>query len=151
MAVAEERTIVTKGKSYGHHDEGILDTAAYPGMHIQLAADGHYDPSPQTTAELVKRPFKILKEDSYQGKTVNDQYAVGALGFYYEPLPGDEILALVKAGENIVVADVLIQEGGGTGLFVEAAGTEVAYRLEAQMSSGGALAAAGLIKCKVVR
>ena len=151
MAVAVERTIVTKGKSYGHHDEGILDTAAYPGMHIQLAADGHYDPSSQTAAELIKRPLKILKEDSLQGKTVNDQYAIGDLGMFYEPLPGDEILAYVKSGENIAVGDMLVQEGGGTGLFIEAAGTESIYRLESQMSTAGALGANGLVKCKVVR
>src|ERR1044072_8253678 len=107
MTVAAERTIVTKGKSYGHHDEGILDTIVSPGMHIQLAADGHYDPSPATAAELVKTNPMIVKEDAYQGKTVNDAYAVGDVVFYYEPIPGDHCLLLVKSGENIAVGDYL--------------------------------------------
>lgn len=146
---AVERTIVTRGKNYGHHDEAIMDTAAYPGMHIQMAADGHYDPSPATAAELVKVRPKVLKEDSYQGKTVNDQYAIGDVGFYYEPLPGDVLLLLAKTGENWAVGDHVTPEGGGTGFWLKAAGTESRYQAQVLESTGGALGAAALIKCKM--
>lgn len=148
MAVSVERTIVLKGR--GNHDEGILDTIASPGMHVQMAADGKYDPSPQTAAELAKRSLKIVKEDALQGKTVNDAYAVADVVFTYTPLSGDHVLLLIKSGQNIAVGDQIVPEGGGTGLFIEAAGTEAKYFAEALDSSGGALGANGLIKCRVI-
>ena len=145
---ASERTIVTKGKSKGHHDEGILDTVATPGMHIQLASDGHYDKSPATAAELVKTVPQIVTEDSMQGKTVSDAYAIGDIVRFYMPTPGDHCLLLCKTGENLAVHDYVTPEGGGTGLWIEAAGTEAQYHFEVLESSGGALGAAALIKCR---
>ncbi len=148
--MAVERTIVLKGNAKGHHDEGVLDTVCLPGMHIQMAADGKYDKSPQTSAELVKRGPKIVKEDALQGKTILDAYAVGDRVFYYVPKKGDHLLLLVKTGANIAVGDQIAPEGGGTGLFIEAAGTEAAYFAEALESTGGALAADTLVKCRVL-
>lgn len=149
--MAVNRTIVLKGNSKGHHDEGTLDTVGTPGMHVQLAADGKYDISPATLAECVKDELIILKEDRLQGKTIIEAYAIGDLGFLYFPIPGDHIHAFVKSGADIAVGDKLVQEGGGTGLWIEAAGTEVLYRLKALESSGGALGANTHIKCRVVR
>lgn len=145
-----ERTIVLKGNSYGHHEEGILDTVATPGMHVTLQPDGKYDLSPETAAELVKQSIMIVKEDAYQGKRILDPYVIGDRVFLYKPIPGDHIHAFVKSGQNIAVGDQLVAEGGGTGLWIEAAGTEVGYKLEALESSGGALAANTHIKCRVI-
>jgi hypothetical protein len=135
------RTIVTRGMAKGHHDEGILGTVAIPGMHVTLQADGEYDKSPETAAELVKTQVLIVKEDQLQGKTINDAYAVGDLAFLYTPIPGDHINALIKTGANIAVGDKITPEGGGSGLFIEAAGTEAQYRAKARESSSGVLAA----------
>ncbi len=146
--MAVNRTIVLQGNSYGHHDEGVLDTVATPGMHIQVASDGKYDLSPATAAELVKSAIKIVKEDALQGKTVDDAYAIGDRVFFYTPLPGDMIHCRIKTGIDLVIGDKVTPEGGGTGLFIEAAGTESKYRFEAKESTGGALAAAALIKCE---
>jgi hypothetical protein len=144
--MAVNRTIVLQGNSYGHHDEGVLDTACYPGMHIQIASDGKFDPSPQTAAELVKKKVAIAKEDAYQGKTVNDQYAIADRVFYYEPVPGDIIHCLVKSGETIAIGSQIALEGGGSGLFIVAAGTEAQYRFEAR-EAAGLLAANTLVRC----
>ena len=146
--MASNRTIVLVGNSGGsHHEEGILDTIASPGMHVQMAADGHWDPSPAAVGELVKSGVWIVKEDRLQGKGVADAYAVGDVAFLYMPLKGDRLNLLVKSGENIAVGDIIETEGGGTGLFVEAAGTEASYKAKAVESTGGALAANGLVAC----
>lgn len=141
-------TIVLKGM--GHHDEGEADGAISPGMAVELAADGLYDAQSSAQAAALKGGLKIAKEDALQGKTVADAYADGDRLFFYSPLPGDHIHALVKTGEDIDVGDKLVVEGGGSGLFVEAAGTETKFQLEALEDSGGALAAATLIKCRVL-
>lgn len=147
MSVAN--TIVLKGK--GHHGEGVLDTIVSPGMAVEQAADGDWDPPQGTQAETLKKmSFKVAKEDALQGKTVDDAYAVGDVLSYYVPLPGDEVQVLVKSGEDIDVGDKLVVEAATSGLFVEAAGTETRYQLEAIEDSGGALAANTLLACRVV-
>jgi len=144
----DTNTIVLSG--YGHHDEGIVGTAVSPGMAVELAADGEYDPQVSTQAESLKGGLKIVKEDALQGLTIDDAYAVGDTLFFYTPLRGDRIHALVKSGEDIDVGDVLIVEGGTSGLFVEAAGTETKYQLEALEDSDGTLAANTHLKCRVL-
>lgn len=137
-----ERTIVLRGFDKGHHDEGVAGSAISPGMGIEMAADGEFDPIAATQAESLKRnSLWIAKEDMLQGKTIDDAYAIGDIVFMYKPLPGDKLLLLTKSGANIAVADKVVEEGGGSGLFVEAAGTETRYRAIAKESSGGALAA----------
>lgn len=141
-------TIVLKGK--GHHDEGVLGTAAAPGEAIELQADGDYDRLVSAQAAALKGGLKIVKEDALQGKTVNDAYAAADTVFFYSPLPGDHVQVLVKSGQDIDVGDLLIVEGGSSGLFVEAAGTETKFQIEALEDSGGALAANTLIKGRVL-
>jgi len=141
-------TIVLKG--CGHHDEGEADGAITPGMAVELAADGLYDQQSSAQAAALKGGMKIATEDALQGRTAAIAYADGDRLFFYSPMPGDHIHVLVKTGENIVVADKLVVEGGGSGLFVEAAGTETKFQLEALESSGGALAADTLIRCRVL-
>lgn len=142
-----ERTIMLKCK--GHWDEGFLDTVATPGMHVQMAADGKYDLSPAAIGELVKGgKFKIVREDDLQGKTITDAYAIGDRVFLYTPLAGDHLGLFVKTGANIAVADKIVPEGGGTGLWIEGAGTEAKYFAVAEESTGGALAANTHVKCE---
>ena len=141
------RTIVLKGM--GHHDEGEADAAISPGMAVELAADGLFDPVQSAQAAALKTNLKIAKEDALQGKTIDDAYADGDVLFYYEPLPGDEINVLVKSGENIAIADKLVVEAGGSGLFVEAAGSETKFQLEA-LEGPGALGANTHVHCKVL-
>jgi hypothetical protein len=139
-----ERMILLKGK--GHHEEGILDTVAVPGQHVQLAAD---DLSPAAIGELVKGgSFHIVLEDALQGKTITQAYAIGDLAFLYQPVVGDHLGLYVKTGANLVVNDKVVPEGGGTGLWIEGAGTEAKYFAVALESTGGALAAAQHVKCR---
>ena len=142
-------TIVLKSK--GHHDEAVTYEALSPGMAAELFLDTTLKlAKPQgTQAESLKAGFLIVKEDALQGKTVDDAYASGATGFYYEPIQGDHLQVLVKSGEDIALGDKLVVEAGGSGLWVEAAGTEAKYQLKA-LEGPGALAANTLVECVVI-
>jgi len=144
--MAVERTIVLRGNAKGHHDEGISDGTPKPGMALELKTNGHYDQVAATQAESLKcGSLRIAKEDRLQGRNIDTAYASGDPIFMYKPLPGDHLLLLVKTGVNVAVGDKLIEEGGGSGKFVEAAGTEAKYRAKA-LEAPGALAADTLVK-----
>lgn len=120
--------IVLKG--FGHHDEGEGDATIYPGEAIRMAADGKYDPETLTAAVAAGKGLKIAKEDSLQGKTVDDYYSDGDIVSFYTPIPGDHIQVLVKAGEDIDVGDNLAVEGSGSGKFIEVSSSSTAeYKL----------------------
>ena len=124
------KTIVLKGSN--HYNEGTLDTAAYPGEAIELAADGNYDPTASSQAEALKQGMPpVLIEDALQGNIVTTQYSASSKSFFYQAIAGDHIQILVKDGETIAIGDKLVVEGGGSGLWVEAAGTETAYQVKA--------------------
>lgn len=106
-------------KALGHHDEGIADATIYPGEAVRLAADGKYDPETLSAAEAARRGLKIAKEDALQGKTITQAYAAADVLFFYSPIPGDHIHALVKTGEDINIGDFLGVEGSGSGKFVK--------------------------------
>lgn len=144
----ELNTILLKG--INHHEEVVADAAVSPGEAIEIAADGKADPVQSAQAEALKGSLFIAKEDALQGKTVDDAYVQNDILFYYIPVPGDHVNALVKSGEDIDLRDLLVVEGGGSGLFVEAAGTETKYQLQALEDSDGALGANTLIKCVVL-
>jgi len=123
-------TIVLKGGN--HFDEVTLDKIASPGMAIELAADGNYDQVQSAQAEALKQGLqKILIEDALQGKTVDDAYAASDKAQAYSAVAGDQLQVLVKDGQTIAIADKLCVEGGGSGLFIEAAGSETAYQVQA--------------------
>lgn len=145
---ASARTILLKGKDKGHHEEGAAGTVVSPGMHVTLASDGTYGKSAETTAELVKSGVFIVLEDQHQGKTITGDYAIGDVLFMYKPVAGDHLNLLVKSGENIAVGDKLIAEGSASGLFIEKAGSEAAYKAQARESTGGALAANDFVACE---
>lgn len=143
-----DNTILLNGK--GHHDEGVADTAIRPGTAITLASDNKYDEATGVQATLLKGGLKIAKEDGLRGKTVDDAYAANDIVQFYIPVPGDRLNVLVKTGADIDVGDKLIVEGGGSGLWIEAAGTEARFQAEALEDSGGALAAATLIRVRIL-
>jgi hypothetical protein len=142
------RTIVLKGNAKGHHEEGVLSTVCTPGMHVTLQSNGQYAKSPETSAELVKKGVFIACEDQHQGKTIADAYAIGDIVFLYKPVSGDHVNLFIKSGQNIAVGDLIVAEGGGSGYFIEAAGTEAQYKAMAYESSGGALGADAHIGCE---
>ena len=113
---ASHNRIVLKGRC--HHKEGVADSAISPGMDIAMAPDGKFDPN-QAKRGAAAGPVMIAKEDGLQGKSIDDAYATADIVFYYMPSSGDEVNLLVKDGQTIAVGDLLIGDGGGTGLWVE--------------------------------
>ena len=144
-----ERTIVLKGHDKGHHDEFPSGGAITPGMAIELQTNGTVLQQTGTQARALTRGLLIAKEDGLQGKKITDAYASGDQVFSYRPQEGDHIAAFCKSGINIAFGDVLIVEGAGSGLFVEAADTETKGQLRA-LETIGVLAANQHVKCEVL-
>ena len=113
--------IVLKGK--GHYEEGVLTTTASPGMGLERSTGNSYARITASQANALKGldGLIIALEDSLQGKTKDDAYAIGDVVSAYTPVPGDVVQVLIKDGETIADGDSIIPEGGGTGLWVEAA------------------------------
>lgn len=66
----------------------------------------------------------VAHEDAYQGKTINDAYAVDDIVFHTKAIPGDRYFLLLAAGEDASDGDVLSSNGNGE-LKVAAEGEEV--------------------------
>ena len=132
----DANTIVLVGK--GHYDEGEADAAILPGIAVALAGDGNWDPTTATEG------LSLALESALNGKTIDDAYADGDRLFIYHPIPGDVVNVLVVSGEDIAVGDRLAVSTGGK--FAETA----AGNLVALESSGGALAADGFIRARVL-
>ncbi len=132
-----QNTILLKASQGGHHDEGVADSTIYPGEAVRLAADGKYDPESLSGLLAAGRGLKVAKEAGLIGQTfgvagpfgtVAAPYVQGDVLFFYSPVPGDHINALVKIGETISVGDYLAVEGGGSGKFVEvSSGADAPY------------------------
>jgi len=147
MALAALNTIVQVGN--GRWMEGEADSAISPGEAIEMAADGTWDPAVSAKAEYGEGGLYIATEDALQGKVVGDAFADGDKLQIYIPVPGDEISVLVKSGEDIAIGDQLVVEGGGSGLFIEAAAGDLKDPCVALESSGGALGANALVRVRV--
>ena len=143
--------IVLKGE--GHFDEGMLAGTGYdpveyawPGMGIQINSDGEYEIG-IGASDGAFGAVKIVVEDNLVGKTVTDAYYDGSRVRFYTPLPGDEVLLLVKAGENVVIGDQLIMDTS-EGLWIKTTGTPKQQPFEVMESSDGALAEDSLLICR---
>ena len=137
----------------GRYEEGKLAavTDCVPGMAAELLAAGTYDQQAEAVGEAIKSELVLFTEDSLNGgKSVDDALESGQNGV---PLwicgKGDVVNVLVKNAEDIDVGDYLVVEGGGSGLFVEAAGTESRYQLKA-VEGPGSLSGNTLVACRVL-
>lgn len=148
----EANRIILKSKASHHEEAKAAAAGILPGMALEMDANGEVNQVQATKAEFLKgvAGLKIAEEDALRGKTVDDAYADDSQVLYRDLQPGDEFNALVKAAEDIAVGDTGVVEGGGSGLFVEAAGTEAKYNVEFLESSGGALAANALLSARVI-
>ena len=140
----QHKTIVLKGRH--HHKEAECVTALLPGMGIDLDANGMARPDSRTQADALKGVCMIAKEDGLQGQSIQGTghygrttYSPEDQVFYYMPVHGDEINLLLKDGEVVVRGDYIVPEGGGTGLWVKATGSEArfAFRAMEDLSPSG--------------
>lgn len=109
-------------KGCGRYEEALANAILSPGHLIEILSTGKVRKH-ATEGGLAERAFAI--EDALQGKTVADAYAADDRVGYVLAAPGDEINAVVKAGENVAIGDKLISAGDGTLIKTGSASTSV--------------------------
>lgn len=107
-------------KIYGERqdNEAIAKVAVKPGYLVEYVVDSSVNKvQPHATAKAAGEVF-VAVEDSMVGKTVTDEYAIGARVKFVEGRAGDEFNMVLKASENVAVNDLL--ESAGTGKLQKA-------------------------------
>lgn len=116
-------TIVLKGELGERHEEANASEILYPGHLIEIISDGRCR---KNTSLGGKGGMYFAKEDSLQGKTVNQAYAVGDPVLYHIAQKGDVIYARLPAGAvALLKGDDIISNGDGT--FIKSLATDVLY------------------------
>lgn len=115
------------------YEEGVLDTVASPGMNIKRASDGKFDPGAPAVEGSVSR---IVMEDSLQGKTIDDAYAVGDVVRYGIPKKGERVLLKVLDGETVVIGSLMVANSAGK-FIVETSETVAQFEADEAVSPSG--------------
>lgn len=142
--MARGNNIIVTSNPKGLFEEGIIVSAEYPGTIMQRDASvalvgGRHTYkvyTPGTDGEQPKGAFWVLLADSLQGKTATDVYVVGARGFLYSPMAGEELNLLLAniagTADDHALGEMLIVDNA-TGKLIATTGspeTEVAQLLE---------------------
>jgi len=92
-------------------EEFVAGVAIIPGMLVTLNADGKVIPHNLDGGNAI--PMFAL-EDELQGKTIEDEYAIGNPVQVWVAGRGDIVYALANSGVTINVGDFLVSAGDGT-------------------------------------
>jgi hypothetical protein len=159
-SISGANTIVLKAnynEGGANDEEGIASGAISPGMNVGMspAADSQYrhtwavaatdNLGTGTSNTGGRRRTYIAKEDTLQGKTVNDAYANGDNIFVHMGLPNDVVQVLVASGQTIAKGVGL--SAGTNGKWTADTTLAAAEALE---GSGGALAADTLMRVRLL-
>lgn len=110
MINGRPRRIHLKKTSDPQYDEGRAGATITPGMLIKLNNANAY--IPHNAADVVAaRQFAL--EDALQGKTIDNNYASGDLVRFVHALPGDHVLGILEAGQNVQDGTRLTSNGAG--------------------------------------
>lgn len=135
-------TIVLKGDLGRRHEEGVALGTIKPGMLIEMVAAGTYQAHSTAGSTIGNRKRTLVaKEDSLQGRTIDDNYTAGEVVFIHHCSPTDKLQLIVAAGAAAIVkGDRLTSAGDGT--VKKATATEIPYfeADEALDNSGGGAA-----------
>lgn len=96
-------------------------------MLIKLNNAGVYVPH-DASGVVAARKFAI--EDALQGNTIDDAYASGDLVRFVHALPGDHILGILAAGQNVQDGTRLVSDGAGSLIAGDTDSDAVATALE---------------------
>ena len=121
------RRIHLKKTSDPQYDEGRAGGAITPGMLIKLNNASTYV-AHSSSGVVAARQFAL--EDALQGKTIDDAYASGDLVRIIHALPGDHVLGILQAGQNVQVGTRLVSGGDGTLIAGDADSDAIAVALE---------------------
>lgn len=91
-------------------EEYTASGAILPGMLLEYTTTG----AVKAHSQAGKNTFKMFAlEDELQGKGINDAYVNNDKVQAWIPYRGDEVLALLSDGENVVIGDLLESDGFG--------------------------------------
>lgn len=131
------------------HDEVVAGAAVTPGMLVEQQTDGKYDvhSGAGTPSELI-----FAKENTLEGKTIDDAYADEDWMPIHRAKEGDIIYAFIAAGVDITAKGIPLQSAGdGTLLAATTADNVVAYSHEAVDNDPGSGGANARIRVRVGR
>lgn len=109
------------------------DTTITPGTFIALNSDGEVAPVANEEKGLM-----VADYDGFQGKTINDAYATGAMVQCWIPQRGDVVYAVLAASQTILVGDQLAITTGGVLKKKGTADVAIAIAEEAVTTSAAA-------------
>jgi hypothetical protein len=107
-----KKSIVLKTFGGVIREEAIANAILTPGHLVELLSTGKIQKHGTAGGSAVERAFAV--EDELQGKTIRDNYAANSRVQYNIFRSGDNVLAILADGENVVVGDKLESAGAGT-------------------------------------
>ena len=92
-------------------EEAVAAGTITPGMLIEEDSAGEFQAH---STEGGRASLLFAEVDALQGNTLDDDYSADDLVSANVELPGNEVQAFLKAGENVSIGDELISAGDGT-------------------------------------
>jgi len=92
-------------------EEAVAAGAITPGMLIEETSAGKFQAH---STEGGDGALLLAEVDALQGNTLSDDYSTDDLVSANVELPGNEVQAFLKAGENVAIGAFLISAGNGT-------------------------------------
>lgn len=129
--MASGNKIIVDSDPRGKRLEGTISGTPKPGTMMEIVATALVNGRPtyrvyQPGTDGEQRPCIICLEDAHNGQLATTAYATGDHGFFYIPLPGEEMNILVAdvsgTGDDHAIGDVMIPDTG-TGLFIVTTGS----------------------------
>jgi hypothetical protein len=106
------KTIMVLGN--GVPKEAVASGAITPGHLLERTSAAVDTVKVHATAGGEVVPKLFAREDDLQGNEISEAYATGNTVLMNVALPGDEVLCLLKNGENVTKGDFLESAGDGT-------------------------------------
>lgn len=134
-------------KGSGRHEEAVASGTITPGMLLVQDANGKVK-AHATAGGTAERNYAL--EDALQGKIISDNYSSGDVVGYVSAQPGDNIYALLAAGEAVTRDEFLTSNGDGTLKVASGSDVITAVPLEDLDLSDSNESAAARLKIRVI-
>lgn len=92
-------------------EEALAASTITPGMVIEETSAGKFQAHSTEGGDGV---LLFAEIDALQGNTLDDDYSADDLVSANVELPGNEVQAFLKAGENVIIGAALVSAGDGT-------------------------------------
>lgn len=111
--------VIVTSEPKGVFEECIISGTPKPGTCMEIVpatapVGGRFTYRAITRADGAIGPICVLREDSLQGKTLDDAYVSGTRGFLYWPVAGEQLNMLINdvagTGDDYAIGDALMVE-----------------------------------------